>query len=154
MGADVVSHGHVPRIARRTLRISTLAGAWSHRKRAFETVRFAASEEPPHFESAQRCRSGERWLLSAASLPRSCENSPVPKLANVGPYRIFFYSNESGEPAHVHVRRERKLAKFWLEPVELADSKRFAAHELRGIEQIVQDNRAEFLEAWHEYFGS
>ena len=56
----------------------------------------------------------------------------VPNLGNAGPYRFFFYSNESGEP-HVHVRRERKLAKFWLEPVELADSKRFAAHELREI---------------------
>jgi hypothetical protein len=78
----------------------------------------------------------------------------VPNLTTVGPYRFFFYSNERGEPAHVHVRRERKLAKFWLEPVELADSKRFAAHELREIEQIVQDRRAGFLEAWNEYFGS
>lgn len=77
----------------------------------------------------------------------------VPKLANVGPYRFFFYSNESGEPAHVHVRRERKLAKFWLEPVQVADSKRFAAHELRQIEQIVQDRSVDFLEAWNEYFG-
>jgi hypothetical protein len=77
----------------------------------------------------------------------------VPNLGNVGPYRFFFYSNESGEPAHVHVRRERKLAKFWLEPVELADSKRFAAHELREIEQIVQDRRAGFLEAWNEHFS-
>jgi hypothetical protein len=77
----------------------------------------------------------------------------VPNLTTVGPYRFFFYSNESGEPAHVHVRRERKLAKFWLEPVELADSKRFAAHELREIEQIVQDRCAEFLEAWNEYFS-
>lgn len=39
-----------------------------------------------------------------------------------------------------------------LEPVELADSKRFAAHELREIEQIVQDRRVDFLEAWNEYF--
>jgi hypothetical protein len=82
------------------------------------------------------------------------EFTTVPKLAKVGPYRCFFYSNESGEPAHVHIRRERKLAKFWLQPVELADSKRFAAHELREIEQIVQDRRIEFLEAWNEYFGN
>lgn len=77
----------------------------------------------------------------------------MPNVRNIGPYRFFFYSNESGEPAHVHVRRERKIAKFWLEPVELADSKRFAAHELREMERIVQDHRAEFLEAWHEHFG-
>ena len=81
------------------------------------------------------------------------ESTTVPRVATVGPYRFFFYSNESGEPAHVHVRRERKLAKFWLEPVELADSKRFAAHELREIEQIVQDRRTEFLEAWNEHFS-
>jgi hypothetical protein len=37
---------------------------------------------------------------------------------------------------------------------ELTDSRRFAAHELREIEQIVQDHRGEFLEAWNEYFGS
>lgn len=77
----------------------------------------------------------------------------VPNLGNVGPYRFFFYSNESGEPAHVHVRRDCKLAKFWLEPVELAESKRFAAHELREIEQIVQDRRADFLGAWNEHFS-
>jgi hypothetical protein len=81
------------------------------------------------------------------------ESSAVPNLGSEGPYRFFFYSNESGEPAHVHVRRERKLAKFWLQPVGLADSKRFAAHELREIEELVQDRRAEFLEAWNEYFG-
>ena len=77
----------------------------------------------------------------------------MPNLATVGPYRFFFYSNEGGEPAHVHVRRERKVAKFWLDPVEHADSKRFAAHELREIEQIVQDRRDDFLEAWNEYFS-
>ena len=78
----------------------------------------------------------------------------MPNVGTVGPYRFFFYSNEGGEPAHIHVRRERKIAKFWLEIVVLADSRHFAAHELREIEQIVQDHRAEFLEAWNEYFRS
>lgn len=77
----------------------------------------------------------------------------MPNLATVGPYRFFFYSNEGSEPAHVHVRRERKVAKFWLDPVEHADSKRLAAHELREIEQIVQDRRDDFLEVWNEYFS-
>lgn len=87
-------------------------------------------------------------------LPIRARIGVVPNLGTVGPYRFFFYSNESGEPAHVHVRSERKLAKFWLEPVELADSKRFAAHELREIEEIVQDRCSGFLEAWNEHFGS
>ena len=82
------------------------------------------------------------------------EFGAVPKLADVGPYRFFFYSNESGEPPHVHVRHDRKLAKFWLQPVELADSKRFAAHELREVEQIVEQRRLTFLEAWNDHFGN
>jgi hypothetical protein len=78
----------------------------------------------------------------------------VPVIARVGPYRFFFYSNENDEPPHVHVQRERKLAKFWLDEVSLVESKRFAAHELREIEQIVVERRTAFLEAWHEFFGS
>jgi len=78
----------------------------------------------------------------------------VPVIARVGPYRFFFYSNENDEPPHVHVQRERMLAKFWLDVVSLGESKRFAAHELRDIERIVSERRVEFLEAWHEFFSS
>ena len=64
------------------------------------------------------------------------------------------YSNENDEPPHVHVQREQKLAKFWLGEVTLAESKRFAAHELREMERIVVERRTQFLEAWNEFFGS
>ena len=30
---------------------------------------------------------------------------------------------------------------------------RFPAHELRGIEEIVADRQAKYLEAWHEHFA-
>jgi hypothetical protein len=77
----------------------------------------------------------------------------MPRILVVGPYRFFFYSNEWGEPPHIHVQSERKLAKFWLTPVTLASSTRFAAHELNQIQRIVQENRDAFLEAWNEHFG-
>ncbi len=75
----------------------------------------------------------------------------MPTIMNIGPYRFFFYSNERGEPAHIHVRRDRALAKFWLEPVALAKSKHFAAHELNVISQHVEDNLRQLLEAWNEH---
>ncbi|MBM4034842.1 MAG: DUF4160 domain-containing protein [Planctomycetes bacterium] len=75
----------------------------------------------------------------------------MPTVMRIGPYRFFFYSNEGDEPAHIHARRERSLAKFWLEPVALAASTGFAAHELRRIEVHVAENRRRFLEAWNEY---
>jgi hypothetical protein len=77
----------------------------------------------------------------------------VPNIDRIGPYRFFFYSNERDEPAHVHIRRERALAKFWLDKVSLADSKRFPAHELRELERLVMKHRTKFLESWNEHFG-
>ncbi len=78
----------------------------------------------------------------------------MPTILRIGPYRFFFYSNENGEPAHIHIQRERMLAKFWLNPVMLASSIRFSSKELRRLEQLVIENRYTFLEAWNEYFSS
>jgi hypothetical protein len=75
-----------------------------------------------------------------------------PTVTTIGPYRFFFFANEAGEPAHIHVERDRSLAKFWLKPVALASSKRFASHELKAVEAVVVANAAAFLEAWYEFF--
>jgi hypothetical protein len=77
----------------------------------------------------------------------------MPTILRIGPFRFFFYSNENQEPAHIHIQRERMLAKFWLNPVALASSTRFSSQELRKLEQLVIDNRNVFLEAWNEYFS-
>lgn len=77
----------------------------------------------------------------------------MPTILRIGPYRFFFYSNENNEPAHVHVQRERALAKFWLDPVALASSSGFSAQELTKLSWLVRENAAKFVEAWHEFFG-
>ena len=38
----------------------------------------------------------------------------MPTILRWGPYRAFFYSNEGGEPPHIHVRSGDFEAKFWL----------------------------------------
>jgi hypothetical protein len=76
----------------------------------------------------------------------------VPTVRREGPYRFFFYSGDRHEPPHVHVERASSEAKFWLEPVRLADSRRFSAAELRRMERIVIERANEFLRAWHEHF--
>jgi hypothetical protein len=75
-----------------------------------------------------------------------------PTILRSGPYRFFFFSNEAGEPPHVHVQRERMLAKFWLDPVSLARSTGFSPTELRRIQTIVAENVSVLLEAWNEHF--
>jgi len=78
----------------------------------------------------------------------------MPTVLRIGPYRFFFYSNENGEPPHIHIQRDRMLAKFWLSPVMLAGSTRFSAKELRKLESLVTENRETFLEVWNEYFSN
>jgi hypothetical protein len=78
----------------------------------------------------------------------------MPAIDDIGPYRFFFYSAEGSEPPHVHVRRDRATAKFWLDPVRLANSRRLPDHELRTIYTLIEENRETILEAWHEHFSN
>ena len=77
----------------------------------------------------------------------------MPTVARIGPYRFFFFSNEGTEPAHIHVQRDRRLAKFSLDPVRLVSSTEFAARELGVLMRMVTEHRNRFLEAWHAVFG-
>ena len=70
-----------------------------------------------------------------------------------GPYRLFFFSSDRGEPVHVHVVRDRKAAKFWLAPVRVEYSRGFTMVELAKVTALVRANEAAIQKAWHEYFG-
>jgi hypothetical protein len=71
-----------------------------------------------------------------------------------GPYRAFFYSNEGGEPAHIHVRAAGKEAKFWLHDLAPAVNAGFPAHELGDIVRHLKTHRDDLLVAWNEHFGN
>jgi len=91
--------------------------------------------------------------LDAFSRLRGLHSAFVPTVLREGPYRVYFYSNESGEPPHVHIDHENATAKFWLDPVVLASNVGFSARELGSIEEIVNRNRKRLIRAWHEHFG-
>jgi len=80
----------------------------------------------------------------------------MPTLLREGPYRFFFYSDEGDprEPPHVHVIAGEKIAKFWLDPVELESSKRLRAGEIARLRKLIEWRQALFLEAWNAHFGS
>ena len=78
----------------------------------------------------------------------------MPTVLRVGPYSFVFFSSDRGEPPHIHVKRDRDIAKFWLDPVALAKNRGFHGHELNRVAALVEQHRTTLLEAWHAYFGA
>ena len=78
----------------------------------------------------------------------------MPTVLRVGPYSFVFFSSDGGEPAHIHVKRDRQVAKYWLNPVTMARNRGFGEHELAEIVRLVEEHRQFLLEAWHEYFNA
>lgn len=77
----------------------------------------------------------------------------MPTVLRVGRYRFSFFSNESDEPPHVHVKAGGNQAKFWLNTVELASDYGFNVRELNDIRRIIDNHQTELLEAWYEHFS-
>ena len=77
----------------------------------------------------------------------------MPTVARVGPYRFFFYAGDREEPAHVHVEREDKVAKFWLEPIRLQSSGGFSRKDIGRIQKTLREHQSALLEAWNDYFN-
>ena len=76
----------------------------------------------------------------------------VPTLLRVRAYRFFFFSMEGREPPHIHVAHAGRYAKFWLDPVLVADVRGFRANEMTDIRKLVGENAQFFLEKWYDYF--
>ena len=68
-------------------------------------------------------------------------------------YRFFFYSADSGEPAHIHVAKAEREAKIWLEDIAIAVNMGFSAQELAEIVRKTREMRNAFQEAWNDYFA-
>ena len=78
----------------------------------------------------------------------------MPTIITIGKYRFFFFSNEGGEPVHIHVESGDDYAKFWLGPIQLAKSIGFSAREINSIRKMVEENEMLLKEKWDEYFHS
>ena len=77
----------------------------------------------------------------------------MPTVIRSGPYRLFFYAGDRDEPPHVHVERDDKIAKFWLDPARLQYSGGFNRIEINRIQKIIHEHQEQLLEGWHDYFG-
>ena len=76
----------------------------------------------------------------------------MPTSLRLGPYRFYFYSQDCGEPRHMHVDRDNLSAKFWLDPdVSLVNNHGFNRSELRDIERLIRQNLEILRDEWDRY---
>jgi len=76
----------------------------------------------------------------------------MPTALRIGPYRFYFYSYDCNEPRHMHVDRENRSAKFWLDPdVLLAENYGYNRKDLRDIEQIARENLERLRDEWNAF---
>ena len=78
----------------------------------------------------------------------------MPTVLRWNGYRFYFFSNEGSEPPHIHIDKAGDTAKYWLNPVALAQNIGFSARHLAEIEAKVTEQQASFLEAWNEHFNN
>ena len=60
----------------------------------------------------------------------------MPKIFEWKGYKFFFFSNEGDplEPCHIHIRKDKNVAKFWVLPeVSLASSWGMKSKELNPL---------------------
>lgn len=77
----------------------------------------------------------------------------MPTVLRWNGYRFHFFSNEEGEPPHIHVHKAGCEAKFWIPQGILAYNDGFTHNELRTILEGISEHRDLLLEAWNRYHG-
>jgi hypothetical protein len=78
------------------------------------------------------------------------DEAPVPTRLIERGYRFGIVSADCSEPPHVHVVGNDGSAKFWLDPLELAQSEGYNAHRIRQMASIIRMHQGNFTRKWHE----
>lgn len=86
----------------------------------------------------------------------------MPQVFKVGPYIVYFWSNENDplEPVHVHIANGRAVAngtKVWITSSGKAllcnNNARIPAPILRDLLRIIEANSTEVVSKWLSFFG-
>ena len=68
-------------------------------------------------------------------------------------YRFFWYQADGAEPPHVHIWKDCKECKIWLEDGSVAFNRGHSAADLRALVAVTVSERDHLLEVWNEQFG-
>jgi len=79
----------------------------------------------------------------------------MPAILQIMGWRLFFYSNESNEPIHIHCRKGDMECKYWIDSenfnVKEAFSYGLAPRDKREIKKIIYEHFDYIEEQWDEF---
>lgn len=75
----------------------------------------------------------------------------MPTVLRAGGYQFIIFTSDH-PPAHIHVRREGKLAKVHLDPIEFERGGGFNGGEQSKILEIVREYQDFLLAEWHKMY--
>ena len=85
----------------------------------------------------------------------------MPRILVFGPYVLFFWMAENGEPVHIHVavrRPTENATKFWLTSdggcLLANNNSKIPEHDLRDLTKLIVLNHDFICARWRETFGS
>lgn len=73
----------------------------------------------------------------------------MPTVLRSGPYRFYWFSHDAIEPPHIHVDRDDRSLKIWLDSLAVARNDGFGPVEKGRIVALVRAHRGWLLEEWH-----
>ncbi|MBQ4226750.1 MAG: DUF4160 domain-containing protein [Clostridia bacterium] len=86
----------------------------------------------------------------------------MPQVLRIGPYIVYFWSNESNplEPVHVHLASgtpSSDATKIWItqsgKTLLCHNRSRIPNQMLRNLQRVIESNSASVIEAWQKHFG-
>lgn len=68
-------------------------------------------------------------------------------------FKFRFYSSDINEPPHVHVLREKNVAKIWLNEIEVEYNHGYNQPTLNRILKLTRENQERLTEFWNDHFN-
>ena len=80
----------------------------------------------------------------------------MPTILFIYGWRLFFYSNESSEPIHVHAEKGDMECKYWLLAEEVEIREKFSFNmppsAKKDIKKIIYQHFDLIIESWNNHF--
>nr|WP_295466699.1 DUF4160 domain-containing protein [Mesorhizobium sp.] len=68
-------------------------------------------------------------------------------------FKFRFYALDADEPPHVHIVKDGKSLKVWLQNLEVAQRRGYNDREVARLLAVVGEHRDEWIGAWNDFFG-